>query len=154
MGEIVFTLISISKITMFFRNVQTVPRGFGISVGEDVKAPRKCFSFHMFKAGDEFVLSSQDTQKQFRGLAYKKGPFCNEISQRGLCVARLSPSEPSWTLDQLIGIIYSGIVFFAYIFNDKIDYFVAERQRLKLGICKKCGGQNSFTTCHVDGRPM
>lgn len=47
---------------------------------------------------------------------------------------------PPWTLDQIVGLAFGGLMVVFYYSSQLVDAYVARSQRRALGICEECGG--------------
>lgn len=49
---------------------------------------------------------------------------------------------PAWTLDQIAGLAFGGVMLGAVLASRQVDEWVARAQRRGLGVCERCGGAN------------
>lgn len=54
---------------------------------------------------------------------------------------------PPWTLDQIAGLVFAGLLVALYFSSTQIDAIVARSQRRQLGLCEECGGLYDPATC-------
>ena len=54
---------------------------------------------------------------------------------------------PAWTLDQIVGLVFGGLLLALYLSASQVDRFVARAQRRELGLCEECGGLNDAASC-------
>ncbi|CAK0785846.1 hypothetical protein CVIRNUC_009058 [Coccomyxa viridis] len=66
---------------------------------------------------------------------------------RAVRVRSFLESQPAWTLDQLAGIAFGGIMVASVFFASKVDDVVARSQRRELGLCEECGGLYNVDLC-------
>ncbi|KAL0036060.1 hypothetical protein WJX79_000240 [Trebouxia sp. C0005] len=59
----------------------------------------------------------------------------------------LTEESPAWTLDQIAGLVFGGIMLASVLLATKVDVFIARAQRRDLGLCEECGGLNEPETC-------
>ncbi len=69
-------------------------------------------------------------------------------------LAEAMDQAPEWTLDQLVGLVFGGLLLTLYLSSSQLDIFVARAQRRKLGLCEQCGGLYSPASCTEKGCPM
>ena len=60
---------------------------------------------------------------------------------------------PAWTLDQIAGLVFGGLLIAFYFSSQFIDKAVAKAQRRDLGLCEECGGVYDATTCPKQNCP-
>lgn len=60
---------------------------------------------------------------------------------------------PAWTLDQIAGLVFGGLLLTLYFSSSTVDQFVARAQRKELGLCEQCGGLYEMKTCPKDSCP-
>ncbi len=56
-------------------------------------------------------------------------------------------SAPEWTLDQIAGLVFGGLLVALYFSSKFIDDYAAASQRKQLGLCEKCGGLYDGSSC-------
>ncbi len=56
-------------------------------------------------------------------------------------------SAPEWTLDQIAGLVFGGLLVALYFSSKLIDDYAAAAQRKQLGLCEKCGGLYDGSSC-------
>jgi len=64
---------------------------------------------------------------------------------------------PAWTLDQIAGLAFGGVMLGAVLASRQVDEWVARAQRRSLGVCERCGGANGDATtggCAEQGCPL
>lgn len=61
---------------------------------------------------------------------------------------------PAWTLDQIAGLVFGGLLVAFYFSSQIIDKAVAKAQRRQLGLCEECGGVYSAATCQKTNCPQ
>eukprot|EP00884_Botryococcus_braunii_P021974 jgi/Botrbrau1/8460/Bobra.0237s0077.1 len=54
---------------------------------------------------------------------------------------------PPWTLDQIAGLVFGGVMAASYFGAGVVDMWVGRGQREELGICQLCSGLNDETSC-------
>ncbi|DBA78923.1 TPA: hypothetical protein ACH3X1_008800 [Trebouxia sp. C0004] len=59
----------------------------------------------------------------------------------------LTEESPAWTLDQIAGLVFGGIMLASVLLAAKVDVFIARAQRRDLGLCEECGGLDEPETC-------
>ncbi|CAL5228347.1 g11460 [Coccomyxa viridis] len=62
-------------------------------------------------------------------------------------------SQPAWTLDQIAGLAFGGILVASVFFASKVDDIIAKSQRRDLGLCEECGGLYSPDLCQEGNCP-
>ncbi|BDA46710.1 hypothetical protein COCOBI_09-1630 [Coccomyxa sp. Obi] len=72
---------------------------------------------------------------------------------RGVKVAAVLDQAPAWTLDQIAGLAFGGILVASVLVGSKIDQIIARSQRRELGLCEECGGLNDPATCKENRCP-
>lgn len=72
--------------------------------------------------------------------------FLHGLESMGL-LAEAIDSPPEWTLDQIAGLVFGGLLVLLYTSSRVIDNYVANSQRRQLGLCEKCGGLYDEGTC-------
>lgn len=65
----------------------------------------------------------------------------------------LTEESPAWTLDQIAGLVFGGIMLASVLLATKVDVFIARAQRRDLGLCEECGGLNEPETCNSSKCP-
>jgi hypothetical protein len=63
-------------------------------------------------------------------------------------------TAPAWTLDQIAGLVFGGLLVAFYFSSQYIDKYVAKSQRRQLGLCEECGGVNDAATCQSRTCPL
>lgn len=63
-------------------------------------------------------------------------------------------TAPVWTLDQIAGLVFGGLLAAFYFSSQYIDKYVAKSQRRQLGLCEQCGGVNDPATCQSRTCPL
>ena len=61
---------------------------------------------------------------------------------------------PTWTLDQIVGLVFGGLMLAFLLGSNQVDVWVARQQRRQLGLCERCGGVNEPGSCREAGCPM
>ncbi|KAI8471819.1 MAG: hypothetical protein J3K34DRAFT_467850 [Monoraphidium minutum] len=61
---------------------------------------------------------------------------------------------PVWTLDQIAGLVFGGVLLAFWAAAPQVDTWVATRQRRQLGLCERCGGVNEPGSCAEAACPM
>jgi hypothetical protein len=64
---------------------------------------------------------------------------------------------PVWTLDQIAGLAFGGVMLGAVLASRQVDEWVARVQRRALGVCERCGGANGDGAtggCDEGGCPL
>lgn len=69
-------------------------------------------------------------------------------------VAATLDTAPVWTLDQIAGLVFGGLLVAFYFSSQFIDKYVARSQRRQLGLCEECGGVNDAATCQSRTCPL
>eukprot|EP00199_Chlamydomonas_sp_CCMP681_P004657 CAMPEP_0119106348 /NCGR_PEP_ID=MMETSP1180-20130426/4064_1 /TAXON_ID=3052 ORGANISM="Chlamydomonas cf sp, Strain CCMP681" /NCGR_SAMPLE_ID=MMETSP1180 /ASSEMBLY_ACC=CAM_ASM_000741 /LENGTH=143 /DNA_ID=CAMNT_0007091665 /DNA_START=13 /DNA_END=444 /DNA_ORIENTATION=- len=54
---------------------------------------------------------------------------------------------PAWTLDQIAGMVFGGVMLASVLSARQVDLFFARAQRRQLGLCEECGGIYDPATC-------
>lgn len=60
---------------------------------------------------------------------------------------------PPWTLDQIAGLVFAGLLVALYFSSTQIDAIVARSQRRQLGLCEECGGLFDPASCQQKNCP-
>eukprot|EP00798_Chlamydomonas_sp_ICE-L_P014152 gene14152-biopygen23233 len=60
---------------------------------------------------------------------------------------------PAWTLDQIAGLVFGGVMLASVLLSAQVDVFVAKAQRKQLGMCEECGGVYNPSTCEMEECP-
>jgi hypothetical protein len=63
-------------------------------------------------------------------------------------------TAPVWTLDQIAGLVFGGLLVAFYFSSQYIDRYVAKSQRRQLGLCEECGGVYDAATCQSRTCPL
>lgn len=63
-------------------------------------------------------------------------------------------TAPAWTLDQIAGLVFGGLLVAFYFSSQVIDKAVARSQRRELGLCEECGGVYEAATCQKANCPL
>ena len=63
-------------------------------------------------------------------------------------------TAPAWTLDQIAGLVFGGLLVAFYFSSQYIDKYVAKSQRRQVGLCEECGGVNDPATCQSRTCPL
>ena len=71
-----------------------------------------------------------------------------------LDLAAAVDEAPAWTLDQIAGLVFGGLLVAFYFSSQFIDKYVAKSQRRQLGLCEECGGVYSAETCQKSNCPL
>lgn len=76
-------------------------------------------------------------------------------SQLHQVVADLAAADeaPPWTLDQIAGLVFAGLLVALYFSSTQIDAIVARSQRKQLELCEECGGLYDAATCQQKNCP-
>ncbi|GBF87874.1 hypothetical protein Rsub_00586 [Raphidocelis subcapitata] len=61
---------------------------------------------------------------------------------------------PPWTLDQIAGLVFGGVLLAFLLSAPAVDAWFARRQRQQLGLCERCGGVNDAATCREGACPL
>ncbi|GAX78515.1 hypothetical protein CEUSTIGMA_g5955.t1 [Chlamydomonas eustigma] len=61
---------------------------------------------------------------------------------------------PVWTLDQIAGLAFGGLMVLFLTSANQVDVVVAKAQRRQLGICERCGGVNEPGSCNERECPL
>lgn len=72
------------------------------------------------------------------------------LGTAGHIVADIASSieeTPPWTLDQIAGLVFAGLLLAFYLSSRYIDRAVAQAQRRSMGLCEECGGLYDPTSC-------
>lgn len=64
---------------------------------------------------------------------------CGALPVHELGTALLEES-PVWTLDQIAGLAFGGLMLASVLLATKVDVLIARGQRRDLGLCEDCGG--------------
>ncbi len=62
-------------------------------------------------------------------------------------------TAPEWTLDQIAGLVFGGLLVALYFSSKFIDDYAAASQRRQLGLCEKCGGLYDSSSCQERNCP-
>ena len=76
------------------------------------------------------------------------------VQQPFLDLAVAADQAPAWTLDQIAGLVFGGLLVVFYFSSQIIDSSVAKSQRRQLGLCEECGGVYTAATCRKDNCPL
>jgi len=68
-------------------------------------------------------------------------------------LAAAMDQAPAWTLDQIAGLVFGGVLVAFYFTSQQIDELVAAGQRRHLGLCERCGGLYESSTCRQKDCP-
>ncbi|KAG1661225.1 hypothetical protein FOA52_008270 [Chlamydomonas sp. UWO 241] len=60
---------------------------------------------------------------------------------------------PAWTLDQIAGLAFGGVMLGFLLSAKQVDIQFAKAQRRQLGLCEECGGLYEPATCAKKGCP-
>ncbi|KXZ41362.1 hypothetical protein GPECTOR_521g504 [Gonium pectorale] len=60
---------------------------------------------------------------------------------------------PAWTLDQIAGLAFGGVMLAFVLSARQVDIAVAKAQRRQLGLCEECGGVFEPGTCQQKSCP-
>ncbi|KAG2489402.1 hypothetical protein HYH03_012042 [Edaphochlamys debaryana] len=60
---------------------------------------------------------------------------------------------PTWTLDQIAGLVFGGLMLLAVLSARQVDQSVARAQRRQLGLCEECGGVFDPKSCQIKDCP-
>lgn len=71
----------------------------------------------------------------------------NTAAWLGDIAAALDEPLPPWTLDQIAGLVFAGLLIAFYFSAKEIDTLVARNQRKQLGLCEHCGGLYEPSSC-------
>ena len=63
-------------------------------------------------------------------------------------------AAPEWTLDQIAGLAFGGVLVASVLLSSKVDEYIARSQRRELGLCEQCGGLNEAATCEEKRCPL
>lgn len=83
-----------------------------------------------------------------KGLTHR--PALPGLTLLGLA---LTEESPVWTLDQIAGLAFGGIMLASVLTASKVDEYIARAQRRDLGLCEECGGVNEPETCDQNKCP-
>ena len=74
-------------------------------------------------------------------------PPCRPLPSTRPHAALTPDAAPTWTLDQIAGLVF-GVGMLASVFAARgVDVAVAKSQRRALGLCERCGGVNEVASC-------
>ena len=87
-------------------------------------------------------------------LPSRRHPTAIHIHQPIADLAATLDTAPVWTLDQIAGLVFGGLLVAFYFSSQYIDKYVAKSQRRQLGLCEECGGVNDAATCQSRTCPL
>ncbi|GMH33900.1 hypothetical protein BSKO_01734 [Bryopsis sp. KO-2023] len=75
------------------------------------------------------------------------------VSRRERWRSKAMGDAPQWTLDQIVGLAFGGLMVAFYYSAQVVDAYIARSQRRELGICEECGGINEASSCKLGTCP-
>ncbi|GLI62735.1 hypothetical protein VaNZ11_005466 [Volvox africanus] len=98
-----------------------------------------------------FWLSSQ---REATRQCHLISPFTRiPVRQKWILLAGAMDAMPTWTLDQIAGLVFGAVMIAAILSARQVDVMVAKAQRRQLGLCEECGGVFEPGNCKQQNCP-
>ncbi|GIL48882.1 hypothetical protein Vafri_5305 [Volvox africanus] len=103
------------------------------------------------KVHRRYWLSSQrEATRQY----HLTSPFSRiPVRQKWPLHAGAMDAMPTWTLDQIAGLMFGAVMIAAILSARQVDAMVAKAQRRQLGLCEECGGVFEPGNCKQQNCP-